>query len=108
MPIQIRLIIKELCLTLGRWSTGLLTGFMFLVITFSVQALSSGNWVWRDGSGVERSAKDFKQILEQHKLWLESNGKFGKRANFEGADLGNLPYLTLDIRQACIDGSSLR
>lgn len=30
---------------------------------------------------------DIKKILEDHKIWVETGGKQGVRANFEGADL---------------------
>ena len=61
--------------------------------------------------------KELKIILEQHKLWLDSNEKEGKRANLSGADLrfanltdANLTYANLtcaDLTYANLYGANL-
>jgi len=44
-------------------------------------------WTWKDNSGRTRTREDLRSILNQHKLWLESDGKSGERANLQNADL---------------------
>lgn len=46
---------------------------------------------------------ELKTILEQHKLWLDTNGKAGKRADLLGADL-----LGADLRYTNMPGADLR
>ena len=55
--------------------------------------------------------EELKEILEQHRLWLDSNGKEGKRANLTGADLrranltgANLTNTILDDKEQCRKG----
>lgn len=43
-------------------------------------------WTWRDGHSQTRTRAELREILRQHKLWLESNGKSGVRADLRGAD----------------------
>ena len=57
-------------------------------------------------------ASKLKEILEQHKLWLETNGVQGERANLINADLegaelthANLPHA--DLRDANLIGANL-
>ena len=44
-----------------------------------------------------------KEILEAHKLWLETNGRDGERADLRGADLRGA-----DLRGADLSGADLR
>ena len=57
-------------------------------------------------------ASKLNQILEQHKLWIETNGVQGERANLEGAYLGsaNLEGANLEgayLRDACLRDANL-
>jgi len=57
-------------------------------------------------------ASKLKEILEQHKLWIETRGKQGTRANLEGADLSgaNLTgayLLGANLRDANLRGATL-
>ena len=44
-------------------------------------------WTWKDREGQTRSRDDLDNILEQHKLWLDSDRKSGTRAQLSNADL---------------------
>ena len=48
-----------------------------------------------------------KTILEQHKLWLDSNGKEGKIADLSGADLTGADLRCADLRFAILYGANL-
>ena len=45
---------------------------------------------------------ELKAILENHRLWLESDGEQGKRANLQGADLDGA-----NLRSAVLDSANL-
>jgi hypothetical protein len=56
---------------------------------------------------------DIKKILEEHKLWFETGGKEGARANLRGADLhgtdlGGVNLSDTDLRDANLRNSNLR
>ena len=51
---------------------------------------------------------DLKEILEQHKKWIESNGVEGKRANLRGANLGGADLKGAYLRDADLRGAYLR
>ena len=42
--------------------------------------------------------REVNKILEQHKLWLESEGKEGKRGDLSGASLKNLNFRGANLR----------
>ena len=50
-------------------------------------------------------ASKLKEILEQHKLWVD--GKGGKRALLEGANLGGADLEGADLRRAFLRGADL-
>ena len=53
--------------------------------------------------------EELKTILEQHKLWLDSNGKKGKRADLTGAYLTGADLRCVDLTSAdlrCVDLTS--
>ena len=52
--------------------------------------------------------KELKKILEQHKLWLDSNEKEGKRADLYGADLTGAKLYGADLTCAYLYGANLR
>lgn len=49
-----------------------------------------------------------KQILKDHKLWLETGGNEGTRANLRNVDLGNTDLRNADLRNADLRGANLR
>ena len=61
----------------------------------------------------EISAAQFKQILADHRKWLESDGNEGTRANFRKANLRRRHFWSVDLRAALfwkadISGASFR
>ena len=52
-------------------------------------------------------ASKLNQILEQHKLWIETNGVQGERANLEGAYLGGANLRGADLGSANLRGADL-
>ena len=53
-------------------------------------------------------ASKLKEILEQHKLWIETNEVQGERANLTGANLGGADLGGADLRDADLRGANLR
>ena len=53
-------------------------------------------------------ASKLKQVLEQHKLWLETNGVQGQYANLRGANLEGADLSGADLRYANLTGADLR
>ena len=51
--------------------------------------------------------KELKEILEQHKLWLDSNKKEGKCADLTDADLRYANLTHADLRYANLSGANL-
>lgn len=48
-----------------------------------------------------------KKILEQHKLWLESEGKEGERADFSYTDLSGVDFSGENLKGAIFTGAKL-
>jgi hypothetical protein len=48
------------------------------------------------------------KILVEHKKWLESDGKEGKKADLRGADLRGADLRVADLRGADLRGADLR
>ena len=53
------------------------------------------------------SQQEILEILKEHKLWLESNGKEGKRANLKGLDLTGADLTGADLADANLSGANL-
>ena len=47
------------------------------------------------------------RILDQHKLWLESNGSQGERADLRGANLRGANLVRADLSDADLRGANL-
>ena len=47
-------------------------------------------------------------ILDNHRLWLETKGKEGERANFDHCDLGKADFEGLNLQKASFRGANLR
>lgn len=52
--------------------------------------------------------KILKQIAESHKLWLDSDRKFGARADFEHCDLKGQKFDGMNLTKANFRGANLR
>ena len=50
---------------------------------------------------------ELKEILDQHRLWLETNGVQGKLANLEGADLRGADLWGANLNGAKLNGAKL-
>ena len=53
-------------------------------------------------------ASKLKQVLDQHKLWIETNGVQGQYANLRGANLEGANLSGADLRYANLTGADLR
>ena len=51
--------------------------------------------------------EELETILEQHKLWSDSNGKDGKRADLSGADLSDADLMFANLTFADLSGAIL-
>ena len=51
--------------------------------------------------------EELKEILEQHKLWLDSNKKKGKRANLSGVNLTDANLYCVNLRRADLSDADL-
>jgi hypothetical protein len=60
----------------------------------------------REGEAVKPS--ELKDILDQHRLWLESDGKQGKRANLQRANLRNADLREVNLWGANLWGANLQ
>ena len=56
---------------------------------------------------MEFSEKELAKILAEHKLWVESRGKKGERANLGGADLSGVNLIGIDLSDAYLNGAKL-
>ena len=52
-------------------------------------------------------ASELKEILEQHKLWIDTNGKQGQRANLSGANLYRAYITGAKLEFANLNGANL-
>ena len=52
--------------------------------------------------------EELREILEQHKLWLDSNGKEGERADLFDANLTGANLYGVDLTRADLTGANLR
>jgi uncharacterized protein YjbI with pentapeptide repeats len=52
-------------------------------------------------------ASELKEILEQHKFWIETNALKGQRANLKGANLEGACLEGANLEGACLEGACL-
>ena len=52
--------------------------------------------------------QELDQIIENHKLWLESNGNQGKQANLDGETLNYLNLQNADLKSCTFEKSNLQ
>ena len=48
------------------------------------------------------------EILFSHIIWIETDGKFGKRADLKGANLSDVDLRNVNLRGADLEGANLR
>ena len=67
------------------------------------------NNVWRGTlrDGTEITKDDLLKILNDHKKWFETNGKAGRQANLEGANLKGADFTKANLMKARLRGSDL-
>ena len=58
--------------------------------------------------GCEMNTADLRKILDEHKIWIESFGVNGSRANLYDADLYDANLYDADLRGANLRGADLR
>ena len=51
---------------------------------------------------------ELKAILKDHKLWIQSDGKQGKRASLQGANLAGVNLTEADLTEANLRGADLQ
>jgi len=56
----------------------------------------------------EISEEDLKQILEEHKKWVESDGKEGVQAELRNTDLQKVNFLGANLQEADLGGANLQ
>jgi hypothetical protein len=78
-----------------------------LSLSLRTSAQQPQEWTWKDAKGHPRSRKDLEAILKQHKLWLDSDGKSGTRAELGGANLNGASLSGADLSRANLTGACL-
>jgi len=58
--------------------------------------------------GVELPLIEFAEVLDQHKLWVESGGESGKRADLSGVNLANADLTGVNLQGAVLDKAKLQ
>jgi len=71
------------------------------------QKVQKSEWTWEDGDGKNRTWADLDRILEEHKVWLESEGKRGKLADLKGAKLRRLTLVKTNLSFADVSSADL-
>jgi uncharacterized protein YjbI with pentapeptide repeats len=57
---------------------------------------------------VELPLIEFAEVLDQHKLWVESGGESGRRADLSGINLANADLTGVNLRGAILDKAKLQ
>jgi len=57
---------------------------------------------------VELPLIEFAEVLDQHKLWVESGGEEGKRADLSGVNLANADLTGVNLQGAVLDKAKLQ
>jgi uncharacterized protein YjbI with pentapeptide repeats len=57
---------------------------------------------------VELPMIEFAEVLDQHKLWVESGGESGRRADLSGINLANADLTGVNLRGAVLDKAKLQ
>ncbi len=65
----------------------LITGLACFFLPLGAWGQQQKPWTWKDHNGKVRPRADLDEILGQHKVWQESQGESGARADLSCADL---------------------
>ena len=57
--------------------------------------------------GPDLTQKELDKILENHKLWIESNGEDGEKADLSEKKLQGLSFEKAELKEAIFDGAVL-
>ncbi|HEY6266965.1 MAG TPA: pentapeptide repeat-containing protein [Candidatus Acidoferrum sp.] len=85
------------------WTVVLVLLFLLVPGPASGQA----GWTWTDGTGAIRTRAELERILEDHKLWLSSDGTAGKRANLTGVNLKDADLTEVNLSNGQLTGAGL-
>ncbi len=79
----------------------------FIPIALAEPADGQTAWTWKDSKGVKRTRADLDAILRDHKLWVDSHGAKGRRADFKASDLTRADLAGADLEDIDADGTDL-
>src|ERR1700733_8135514 len=71
-------------------------------------APNAGNqtaWTWKDSRKVVHTRAELDAILRDHKLWVDSHGGKGRRADLKAADLTQADLANADLEEIEADGT---
>jgi uncharacterized protein YjbI with pentapeptide repeats len=68
-------------------------------------AAGQAAWTWKDSKGVVKARADLDRILSDHKLWVETHGAKGKRADLKAADLTRADLASEDLEDIDAEGT---
>ena len=88
------------------WAFALST-LLFQPAARQTSAQQAPEWTWKDNKGTSRNRSELEVILGESKVWAESNGKSGSRADLHGATLTMAPLEGVDLYKADLFGASL-
>jgi hypothetical protein len=78
---------------------------LFLLV--SQPAPGQVDWTWTDRTGTVRTRAELESMLEDHRLWLSSDGTAGKQANLTGASLKEADLTQANLSNAQLAGARL-
>ena len=85
---------------------------LMFIRVFPVSAQQQKDWTGKLSDGTVVIKMQMNNILEEHKKWLETEGRKGKqaiihRADLSGADLSGADLNGADLRQAILERTDL-
>jgi hypothetical protein len=80
---------------------------MLLFVLVPRPARGQADWTWMDRTGAVRTRAELERILEDHKLWLSTNGTSGKQADLTGASLKEVDLTEANLSNAHLAGARL-
>src|SRR5215469_5738676 len=95
---------------MGRFTTGRVFAFGALLFLLSQPTRAQQvevEWTWKDGWVRTHTRKELESILEEHKAWVDSGRKSGRRADLSFADLTGAKLAYADLRGANFTGAKL-
>ena len=76
-----------------------------LFFALTGQAHGQAAWTWKDSKGVVRTRADLDAILREHKLWVDTHGAKGRRADLKAADLTRADLANGDLEDIDAEGT---